>query len=83
MKSNFKKSIALLLALVMLMGMLAGCGGKEEEEILAPVEAEQVSDKPEINEPVTLNVLTTRHPGTTTDADDLWFFKYMELWFAE
>ena len=83
MKSNFKKSIALLLALVMLMGMLAGCGGKEEEEILAPIEAEQISDKPVISEPVTLNVLTTRHPGTTTDADDLWFFKYMELWFAE
>ena len=81
---KFTKIVALLLALVLMMGTFAGCGSKEEgEEVVEQLGEQESAGKPVINEPVTLNVLTTRHPGTTTDADDLWFFKYMELWFAE
>ena len=80
---KFTKVIALLLAVVLLMGTFAGCGGDNTDETVEQLSEQEAAGKPVINEPVTLNVLTTRHPGTTTDADDLWFFKYMELWFAE
>ncbi len=43
----------------------------------------QITNKPVINEPVTLKIVTQRHAGSTTDAKDLWFFKYMEYWLAQ
>lgn len=79
---TLKRAIALLLASIMLMGILAGCSGNgSTNETKEP--ATQVTGKPVISEPVTLTVLTQRHNGTTTEASDLWFFKYMEYWFAE
>lgn len=91
MKKKRNKVIALLLAGIMLIGCLAGCGddgekgsdGSDAGENGGSAAVQQITDKPEINEPVTLKILTQRHAGSTTDADDLWFFKYLEYWFAQ
>lgn len=47
------------------------------------VAEEEKADGPIITEPVTISVLTTRHSNATNEADDLWFFHYMEYWLAE
>lgn len=77
MKKTYKRVLSLLVLFAMMLSVLAGCGGKDKPG------GENVSGVPEIDEPVTLTVLTQRHTGSTTDAGDLWFFKYMEYWFAE
>lgn len=61
-------------------------GGAEEEgakEESQEESTEESAAKPVIDEPVTISILTRRHDGATSDAADLWFFKYMEYWFAE
>ena len=35
------------------------------------------------DETIHISILTQRHTGATTEASDLWFFKYMEYWFAQ
>ncbi len=75
---NLKRLLCMLLALVLCVGSLAACGANSENNSNDPNAGEQ-----EIDGPVTIDILTQRHDGTTTDANDLWFFKYMELWFAE
>lgn len=79
-----RRVMALALAAVLLLGCLAGCG--KETKLKNNQQNggnNQTSKKLEINEPVTINILTQRHNDSTTDADDLWFFQYMEYWFAQ
>lgn len=80
MKKGLKRAVVLFLMLALVISCFSACGGKDggdEKENLP------VTELPEIDEPVTLTILTTRHTGATTDAKDLWFFKYMEYWFAQ
>lgn len=74
MKHIFKRVIPVLLAAIFVIGCFAGC---------APVEEQKHTGGLDISGPVTLNILTTRHPEATTEANELWFFQYMEWWFAE
>lgn len=83
MKKTLSKVLALLMLASVMVGCFAGCNtaGSDGYETKAPQDL--VLEKPVINEPVTISVLTTRHPGYTTEADQLWFFKYMEYWFEQ
>ena len=56
-KTVLKRSIALLLALIMLFGLTA-CGGKDNEEE-ETTEAEDVNGTPEATEPETTEPETT------------------------
>ncbi|MBQ8813537.1 MAG: extracellular solute-binding protein [Lachnospiraceae bacterium] len=88
MKKTRKKWLALLLSLAVFAGCFTGCGSQQE----TPTDPAPSSGNSEVKEtetegksadPVTITVLTTRHNEATNDASDLWFFKYMEYWFAE
>ena len=80
MKIICKRAVALLMLATIMLGCFAGCG-KNTDDPQGTVPP--ATGKPVIEEEVTITVLTQRHNGTTTDADDLWFFKYMEYWFAQ
>lgn len=76
-RRTIKRVLALTLAAVFVLGCLNGCGKKSNNK------GREVREKLEIDGPVTINILTQRHNSSTTDANDLWFFKYMEYWFAQ
>lgn len=90
-----KKFVALLLAAVMLVGMLAGCNTEKPVEDTKPVQTqggnqpaetqgqEEKPIHPVTTDPVTITILTQRHTGTTNNAEDIWFFNYMEWWLHE
>ncbi len=83
MNTIFKRITAVLMLCTMVLGCFAACTPKPGTDDTKPSAPAPVTGKPVINEPVTLNILTIRHPGTSTDAGDLWFFKYMEYWFSQ
>ena len=90
MKKRNKKVLSLLLAVIMLIGCFTACGEGGDETGSGATNASgeidtaaQITEKPVINEPVTLSILTQRHAASTTDVSELWFFKYMEYWFAQ
>ena len=81
MKKTLTKVLALLMLATLLVGCFAGCNTSNEIETKPSLPP--VLEKPVIDEEVTIEILTVRHPGTTTDAEDQWFFQYMEYWFKE
>ena len=82
MKKTLSKVLALLMLAAIMVGCFAGCGtGDEGYETLAPVDP--VTEMPPKDQKYTIDIMTQRHTGTSTEAEDLWFFKYMEYWFAE
>ena len=74
MTPMLKRFLSITLAAVCVLTCFIGCTPAEE---VAP------NTGLDINEPVTLTILTTRHPEYTTEANELWFFKYMEWWYAQ
>jgi ABC-type glycerol-3-phosphate transport system substrate-binding protein len=66
-----------------MVGCFDGCNTSGSDGYETKPPQDLVLEKPVINEPVTISVLTSRHSGYTTEADQLWFFKYMEYWFEQ
>lgn len=77
-KRRSRRFLALALISVLLLGCFGGCGKKSNKG-----QSNKTGQKLEIDGPVTINILTQRHNDSTTDAKDLWFFQYMEYWFAQ
>ena len=77
-KRRSRRFLALALTSVLLLGCFGGCGKKSKDS-----QGNKGGQKLEIDGPVTINILTQRHNDSSTDANDLWFFKYMEYWFAQ
>lgn len=84
MKKTLTKVLALLMLAAMMVGCFAGCVVEDDSNgTYETKEHQMITDKPVINEPVEISVLTTRHSGYTTDADQLWYFHYLEWWFEQ
>lgn len=81
MKKTFVRVLVLMLACIMLLGTFAGCAGDDDNR--GPVEVRDPYKVPITTEPITITIMTKRHNGTTNNAEDLWFFKYMEYWYAQ
>lgn len=45
--------------------------------------AEGEKTGPITTEPITISVLTRRHTNATNDAENIWFFQYLEYWLSE
>lgn len=90
MNNSIKRILAIVLTVVMLAGCLAGCNQGEPEQTKnttagtvdtqAPTES---TGKVIHDEPIEITILTTRHSNATNDANDVWFFQYLETWLAE
>lgn len=83
MKKTFARVLALLMLAAVMVGCFAGCNTEGDGDYETKPSQEAITDKPVINEPVTISVLTTRHSGYTTEADQLWYFHYLEYWFEQ
>ena len=82
MKKVFVRILVLVLACVMLMSTIAGCGIKDDRND-GPVNVRDPYKEPITTDPVTITIMTQRHAGVTNNAEDLWFFKYMEYYLAQ
>ena len=98
MKKKVKSYLSMLLAGTLVFGCLTGCGQQNNEpskteqsetkqttqdsETQVSTETDSV-EGPITTEPITISILTGRQANTTNDAEDLWFFKYLEYWLAE
>ena len=89
-----RRTGSILLASALLIGSLAGCGKKNEEvqkteESKTQVSTETVKQteneekKPITTDPITISILTGRHSNATNNAEDIWFFKYLEWWLGQ
>ena len=65
-------------------------GAKSEEKAEGTQETEQSEtteeeafSHPVTTEPITISILTQRHTDTTNNAEDVWFFQYLEWWLKE
>ena len=91
-----KKLVALLLAIVMVVGIFAGCntdkpvetkpqetqGGNKPAET-QPAETEKAFSHPVTTDPITITVLTTRHSQATNGPKDSYWFPWLEHWLHE
>lgn len=90
-----RRTGSILLATVLLISCLAGCGKKDtevqktEEGTKTQVSTETVKQteneekKPITTDPITISILTSRHSNATNNAEDIWFFKYLEWWLGQ
>ena len=97
MKKSARRFLAMLLVGIMIIGCFAGCAKETEQEPVAettkPAEStekaesteteEEKSIHPVTTEPITISILTQRHSNATNNAEDIWFFNYLEYWLAE
>lgn len=83
MKRNLKRLIALLLTVVMALGCFAGCGPTSQGGSTTPTGDVGAIQHPVTTDPITIEIMTWRHSTATNDADDIWFFKYLEYWLHE
>lgn len=81
MKKTLVRILVLMLACVMLLGTMSGCG--TVDEVRGPVTVRDPYKEPITTDPVTITILTQRHAGVTNNAEDLWFFKYIEYYLAQ
>ena len=89
-----KKLVALLLAIVMVVGIFAGCntekpvetkpqetqGGTNKPAETQPAETEKAFSHPVTTDPITITILTTRHNTATNNASDTWFMQWLPKW---
>ena len=80
MHKILKRILALSLMAMLLIGCFAGCGTDERPEVTL---ATKNADGLYTTDPVTLTVMVNRHPEAQTTADEIWYFKYIEYWFAQ
>ncbi len=89
-----RRTGSILLVAVLLISCLAGCGKKDTEaqkteESKTQVSTETVKQtengekKPITTDPITISILTYRHSNATNNAEDIWFFKYLEWWLGQ
>ena len=90
-----KKLVALLLVLVMVVGMFAACDTNKPVETkpgetqpnkpaeTKPAETEKAFSHPVTTDPITITVLTTRHSTATNNAEDVYWFNWVEYWLHE
>jgi len=92
MRKNLKRWLSTFLAGILVMGCLAGCGptntntSTEENQTQQSGGDQTTQEAPETNpvsEPITISILTSRQSGATNDAEDIWFFRYLEYWLAQ
>lgn len=86
MRKNVKSWLSALLAGTLVMGCLAGCAQTEEKTQESQSQQSgtvQSSETEVVSEPITISILTSRHEGATNDAEDIWFFQYLEYWLAQ
>ena len=82
MKKTMSKILVLLMLAALAIGIFAGCGDYETD--YTPLESQEpVVDLPPTDKAYTINIMTQRHSGYDNDPEELWFFKYMEYWFAQ
>lgn len=81
MKKTLVRILVLVLTCVMLLGTMAACGTVDEDR--GPVNVRDPYKEPITTDPITITILTQRHAGVTNNAEDLWFFKYMEYYLAQ
>ena len=81
MRKTSQRILAMTLMVLLIVGCFAGCYVEEERpEVTLATKNE---DGLYTTDPVTLSVVVGRHPEALTDADQIWYFKYMEWWFAQ
>ena len=90
-----KKLVALLLAIVMVVGIFAGCNTEKPVETkpgetqpnkpaeTKPAETEAPFSHPVTTDPITITVLTTRHSQATNGPKDSYWFNWLEHWLHE
>lgn len=91
MKKCAKRFLGMLLVGAMLLCCFTGCAEAEKEQTVSEdteqteitETTEEKSIHPVTTEPITISILTQRHSNATNNADDIWFFKYLEYWLAE
>jgi len=94
MRRKVKSWLSALLAGALALGCLTGCSNNNsttttaapQQGTAAPTQGETPEATPEATvptEPITISILTTRHSGATNDAEDIWFFQYLEYWLAQ
>ena len=81
MRKTLKRILAMTLLAMLLVGCFSGCYTENERpEVTVATKNE---DGLYTTDPVTLTVAVGRHPEALTSADQIWYFKYMEWWFAQ
>ena len=83
MKKTLSKILVLLMLAAIMVGCFAGCVSEDDNEY-EPLETQDpVVEMPPKDKEYTISIMTARHTGYDNDASELWFFKYMEYWFAQ
>ena len=94
MQKGTNRFWSLLLIGAMAVGSLVGCGDQESSHVASTstdvatsesstVVSEETQTGPITTEPIEISILTTRTSLATNDAEDIWFFKYLEWWMNE
>ena len=60
-----------------------GEASKAGTETTEKATQEEAKKEPITTDPITISILTTRHTTATNDANELWYFKYLEWWMAQ
>lgn len=81
MRKTVKRILAMTLVAMLFIGCFAGCVTEDERPEVT--QATKNEDGLYTTDPVTITVAVNRHLEALTDADELWYFKYMEWWFAQ
>ena len=81
MKKIVSKIVVLLMLAALMAGCFVGCGTDEGYGQLG--DFTPVTEMPPKDKTYTINIMTQRHTGYDNEASDLWFFQYMEYWFAQ
>lgn len=95
MRKCTKKSTAILLAAILAVGCLTGCGNTTEKkpgegsvlseasENQKDLSEENKKDDHVTTDPITISVFFSRNSHQAGDPDELWIFDYLEYWLAE
>ena len=80
MNKIVRRILAITLLAMLVIGCFSGCATDERPEVTL---ATKNADGLYTTDPVTLTVMVNRHPEAATTADEVWYFQYIEWWFAQ
>ena len=83
MKKTLSKILVLLMLAAIMVGCFAGCVTDDSNDYVPLEPQDPVLELPPKDKEYTISIMTGRHAGYDNDASELWFFKYMEYWFAQ